>query len=59
MSDKTKAEERREFIRRAAIRLDAEYMAQLMAQGREPTLSSPADIWAAARALWDAKPEDC
>ncbi len=54
-----KAAARKAFIREHASRLDASYMAACAAQGREPTAGATASIWELARALWDAKPEDC
>lgn len=59
MSEKTKAEERRDFIREHASRLEAAYLTGLVVSGRELTIAVPATSWNLARELWDAKPEDC
>lgn len=59
MSDKTKAEERRDFIRAAAIRIDSQRVAMLHADRSSGLLFDAKRPWELARELWDAKPEDC
>lgn len=65
MSEKTKAEERREFIREHASRIDAARLASLvdpetMRPRSDPSFMLPsARVWELAKELWDAKPEDC
>ncbi len=59
MSDKTKAEERREFIRTHASRLDAAYVSACMIAGRTPNAMDTKRTWELAKELWDGKPEDC
>lgn len=57
MSERTKADERREFIREAAIQLAVAH------RRRDPIWQmSPSDskvVWDTAIALWSGKPEDC
>lgn len=52
-------EERRDFIREHASRLEAAYLTGLAASGRELTIPDAKRAWDLARGLWDAKPEDC
>lgn len=59
MSEKTKAEERRDFIRRHASRIDAARVALLSEERSSGLLFDAKKPWELARELWDAKPEDC
>ncbi len=59
MSEKTKADERREFIRMHASRLDAAYVSACMLTGRTPNTMDTKRTWELAAELWDGKPEDC
>lgn len=52
-------EERREFIREHAMRIDAARITGLTISGRDPDCLDAAQAWTLARELWDAKPEDC
>ena len=62
MSEKTKAEERRDFIRMHASRIDSAIVAAAAAgelAHREGSALPAWRVWALAKELWDAKPEDC
>lgn len=52
-------QERRDFIRTHASRLEASHLMALVVSGREPTVPEPERSWELARELWEAKPEDC
>jgi hypothetical protein len=52
-------QERRDFIRNHASRIEAAYLQGLVISGRELCVSAPETSWNLARELWNAKPEDC